>query len=194
MNKAIILAVLITATTTSTARAGGESCENISTVICFNDSTQTAIPGAKEMLLEIIRVTGLQPNFELKEADVANIEASVSRRKRYILYNPEYIERMNRVTHDKWASMALFAHEVGHHLNGHTIRKSGSKPNLELEADEFAGFILCKLGASLEKSQEVMKYIAGTKSSGTHPGRTARMLAIEKGWNRAAEQMGVSSR
>lgn len=184
MNKAIILAVLITASTI-TARATGSLCENISPNSSWNDSTKSPIPDAKEMLLEIIRVTGLQPNFELKEADVPNIEASISRRKRYILYNAGYIEKMNRLTHDKWASMALLAHEVGHHLNGHTIRKSGSKPHLELEADEFAGFILCKLGASLEKSQEVMNYIAGTKSSGTHPGRNARMQAIEKGWNRA---------
>ena len=38
--------------------------------------------------------------------------------------------------------MTLLAHEVGHHLNGHTIHRGGSTPELELEADEFAGFIL----------------------------------------------------
>ena len=81
----------------------------------------------------------------------------------------------------------MLAHEVGHHLNGHTIRRSGSKPRLELEADEFAGFVLYKLGATLEQSQEVMKYIAGAKPSKTHPARDARMIAIYKGWSKAAQ-------
>ncbi len=153
----------------------------------FNDSTSSVnLPVAKEMLSEIMNIVGLTPNFELKEAKVNNIEASISHRKRYILYNPAFINWITDVTKDKWAAIALLAHEVGHHLNGHTIRKSGSKPKLELEADEFAGFILYKLGASLEQSQEVMKFIAQTKESRTHPGRNSRMLAIQKGWNKAA--------
>ena len=103
------------------------------------------IPAAQQLLSEIMGVVGLTPNFELKEAKVSNVEASISHRKRYILYNPEYINWINSVTKDKWAAIALLAHEVGHHLNGHTIRRSGSKPKLELEADEFAGFVLNKL-------------------------------------------------
>lgn len=152
----------------------------------YLDSSTTDAYHAHEMLTQIMDVIGLLPNFELKEAKVDNVEASISRRKRYILYNPDYITWINSATHDKWAAMALLAHEVGHHLNGHTIRKGGSTPKLELEADEFAGFVLYKLGASLEQSQVVMKYIAKTKASPTHPSRASRMLAIEQGWNRAA--------
>jgi len=85
-----------------------------------------------------------------------------------------------------FAEAYVIAHEVGHHLNGHTIRKGGSTPRLELEADEFAGFVLYKLGASLEQAQEVMKYIATAKASSTHPSRASRMLAIEHGWDKAA--------
>jgi hypothetical protein len=152
----------------------------------YNDSLVVRIPEAREMLSEIMTVVGLHPNFELKEAKVSNIEASISHRKRYILYNPEFINWITNTTGDKWAAIALLAHEVGHHLNGHTIRKSGSMPALELEADEFAGFILYKLGASLEQAQEVMKHIARTKASRTHPARTSRMLAIQAGWDKAA--------
>ena len=142
------------------------------------------------MLQEIIDATGLHTDFELKEADVLNIEASISHRKRYILYNPAYITSLNNITKNKWAVMTLLAHEVGHHLNGHTIRKGGSTPKLELEADEFAGFILHKLGATLQQSQNVMYYIAKTKESRTHPAKDSRLQAIEKGWNKAAaEQM-----
>jgi hypothetical protein len=155
------------------------------------DSSYVQIPNAQEMLSEIMSVVGLVPNFELKEADVQNVEASISRRKRYILYNPDYISWINNATNDKWAAFALLAHEIGHHLNGHTIRRSGSRPALELEADEFAGFVLYKLGASLEQSQEVMKFIAKTTASKTHPARASRMHAIQSGWNKAADNEHV---
>ena len=151
----------------------------------YTDSAAADANHAHEMLAQIMEVVGLSPNFELKEAKVDNVEASISRRKRYILYNPDYINWINNVTHDKWAAMVLLAHEVGHHLNGHTIKKGGSTPRLELEADEFAGFVLYKLGASLDQAQEVMKHIAKTKASPTHPSRASRMLAIENGWNKA---------
>ena len=167
--------------------AGTTQTGNFTSSVPFNDTVLSAkMPGTQQLLSEIMNVVGLTPNFELKTAKVNNIEASISHRKRYILYNPEFISWITNVTKDKWAAIALLAHEVGHHLNGHTIRKSGSKPKLELEADEFAGFVLYKLGASLEQSQEVMKYIAQTKASRTHPARNSRMLAIQKGWNKAA--------
>ena len=153
----------------------------------FSDTTTSAsIPEASDLLRDIMRVTGLQQNFELKAADVMNIEASIQHKKRYILYNPEFISQLNQVSKNKWATTALLAHEVGHHLNGHTIRKGGSSKELELEADEFAGFILNKLGATLKQAQSVMLYVAKKEDSPTHPAQTKRMLAIAKGWNEAA--------
>ncbi|MEO7924850.1 MAG: hypothetical protein ABIR30_14295 [Chitinophagaceae bacterium] len=159
----------------------------------YKDSVVVAIPSPQQLLQEIMSVTGLQAGFELKEADVPNILASISRHKRLILYSSSYVNWLNNVTRSKWPLMALLAHEVGHHLNGHTIRKGGSSPAVELEADEFAGFVLYKLGATLEQSQEVMKYIAGLKGSDTHPGRLARMQAIQSGWNKAAGTSSIAA-
>jgi hypothetical protein len=162
------------------------ACAVFSRSIPFNDTTSaTGIPEASVLLQEVMKVTGLQQNFELKEADVRNIEASISHKKRFILYNPVFIEQVNNVSKNKWATTALLAHEVGHHLNGHTIRKTGSNRKVELEADEFAGFVLHKLGATLEEAQSVMYIIAGTEDSRTHPGREARLEAIGKGWEKA---------
>ena len=152
----------------------------------LKDTVQSNTPSLSEMLKEILSITGTSGDFELKEANVLNIEAFISHRKRYILYNRSFIERLNSLTKDKWATMALLAHEVGHHLNGHTIRKGGSRPDVELEADEFAGFVLHKLGATLDQSQIVMHYIAKAEASKTHPSKNSRMTAIEKGWNRSA--------
>jgi hypothetical protein len=75
-------------------------------------------------------VTGLQSNFELKAADVLNIEASISHKKRYILYNPSFINWINSVTKDKWAVMALMAHEIGHHVTGTPYLKQAAHRSL----------------------------------------------------------------
>jgi hypothetical protein len=182
MKQATLLAVLITVASTSFASPDKNEHE----VKIYNDTSLISTFNVHEMLQEIMNVTGLQQNFELKQADVLNIEASISHRERTILYNPAFITSLNNLTKDKWAVMALLAHEVGHHLNGHTIRKGGSTPELELQADEFAGFILQKLGATLQQSQKVMNYIAKPKESRTHPSKNSRLIAIEKGWNKAS--------
>jgi hypothetical protein len=179
MKQAAFIAVFVTATLFCVA----QPANNVNNV---SEKTYTS-PDLKEMLSEIMSVVGLQCNIELKEADVMNIEADISHHKRYILYNPKYLDWIANITRDKWAVMALIAHEVGHHLNGHTISKAGSKPAVELEADEFAGFVLSKLGASLDEAQEVMKYIATNQATDTHPARPSRMLAIQTGWNKAAD-------
>jgi hypothetical protein len=150
-------------------------------------TASVSIPEPAILLDDIMRVTGLQQNFELKAADVMNIEASIQHKKRYILYNPAFISQLNSVAKNKWATTALLAHEVGHHLNGHTIKKSGSNIRVELEADEYAGFILNKMGATLAEAEEVMYYVAKQEDSKTHPARSSRILAIQKGWLKAAQ-------
>jgi hypothetical protein len=157
-------------------------------------SSPKAVPGsvvdfsrpedAQQLVTEIMNAVGLKADFILKPAKVSNIEAAVFKHKRYIFYNPEFMSWINKATNDKWAPIALLAHEIGHHLNGHTLKKRGNSQLPELEADEFAGFVLHKLGASLEQSQHIMYYIAKAKASKTHPARADRMLAIETGWNK----------
>ena len=158
----------------------------VSQLSIASDSISVKIPSMQQLLSEIIEVAGIEEKFKLKESDVLNIEATISHRKKYIIYNPAFINWINYKTNDKWAVAALLAHEIGHHVNRHTIKRSGSKPHLELEADEFAGYILHKMGASLKQSQQVMFYISTKKGSATHPDRAARLKAIEKGWNKAS--------
>ena len=136
---------------------------------------------------------GLESKFKIKAADVPNVEATIKHHERYILYNPEFVNKVNEVTKDKWASIFILAHEVGHHLDGHTEAGLRSCPAIELEADQFAGFVLCKMGATLHQSQLAMYYISDMASSKTHPGRLDRLAAIEKGWNKAQMQKELAS-
>ncbi len=101
-----------------------------------------------------------------------------------MLYNPSFISSIDKTTGTDWASISILAHEIGHHLNGHTL-EGGSRPDNELEADEFSGFVLRKLGASLSESQLAMKIVADARASSTHPGKYDRLTAIAEGWNNA---------
>jgi hypothetical protein len=143
---------------------------------------------AEKIVSSIMRAMGLESNFKITEAHVPNVEAKIRHHERYILYNPEFIKQVNNATRNKWANIFILAHEVGHHLEGHTLLDINSRPSIELEADEFAGFVLHKMGATLQQSQLAMYYIATSGASKTHPARADRLAAIEKGWDREDAQ------
>src|SRR5688572_15497715 len=144
---------------------------------------------AQDIIQSIVAIVGLKPNFEVRSADVPNAAAVIHRNKRLILYNPGFTGRLNKAAGNSWASISILAHEVGHHLNGHTLLQSGSRPDIELEADEFSGFVLRKMGANLSEAQVAMKIAASVKASHTHPGKAARLKAIENGWRSADDQL-----
>jgi hypothetical protein len=148
-----------------------------------------ATDGTKEIIDEIIRVIGLKANFEVRAANIPNAAAVAYNGKRFILYNPQFITSLNKAAGNNWASISVLAHEIGHHLNGHTMERIGSQPDKELEADEFSGFVLRRMGASLEQAQSAMRIAAGYKPSLTHPGKEDRMIAIADGWNSADNQI-----
>jgi hypothetical protein len=150
----------------------------------FTDSLQMDQFTLENIVSQITDVMGLQDNFEVKSADVLNIEASISHHKRMILFNPVFMDWVNKAAGNKWAAFALVAHEMGHHVNGHTLSRGGSQPALELEADEFAGLVLHRLGATLQQAQEVMYLISTNRASKTHPARQDRLSAIQNGWDR----------
>jgi hypothetical protein len=144
---------------------------------------------AKEIIFRISDAVGLRPNFEIKAGDVNNAAAIAYRGKRYIIYNPVFIRQITKAAQTDWGSISILAHEVGHHLNGHTLTSSGSKPDLELEADEFSGYVLRKMGATLDEAQAAMKVLASKHDSPTHPGQNKRLASIERGWRHAQEQI-----
>lgn len=145
--------------------------------------------GATKIIALILETIGLQASFEVRKANVPNAAAVIYKGRRYILYNPAFITAMNKAAGTPWASVAVLAHEIGHHLNGHTLDGKGSLPAIELEADEFSGFALRKMGASLPEAQLAMKLIAHSVATKTHPARMDRLLAIANGWNRADDQL-----
>ena len=168
-----------------------EICTVIQNINNFSSSTE-----AEYALDKILSVTGLSPNFVVRPCDnINNALAATVQGKRYILFDKKFMSDLNNGNY-YWSNMFILAHEVGHHLNNHTIdwfllkSKSISSKTLEesrrneLEADEFAGFILAKLGASYFETTNVISNLPPIKIETTHPFASKRLASVKKGYDR----------
>jgi hypothetical protein len=158
----------------------------------------TELPSdCRDMVAQIMKFTGLPQNFQVVEAPVPNAAAVIlldeqKIPQRVIAFNKDFMNIVRSATGgNAWAPISIMAHEIGHHLSGHTITPGGSQPPTELEADKFSGFVLYKMGASLDDAQTAMsKLVAEGPDGSTHPGRGKRLSAIRDGWQQACEQQG----
>lgn len=160
------------------------------------DAVRKEIPGdCGGMVERIMQFTGLPQNFDVVEAPVPNAAAVIlldqqQTPRRVIAFNRDFLGVVERATGgNRWAPVSIMAHEIGHHLSGHTITPGGSQPPTELEADKFSGFVLYKMGASLVDAQKAMATLVAEGPDGaTHPGRGRRLGAIQEGWRQACAQ------
>ena len=171
--------------------------QNYQTVEDLNDACASlgfsANEDAEIAVDKILDAVGLFRNFVIQECpDINNavakvIEISEDYKERYILYDNSFFSSMDEKAATDWASMSILAHEIGHHLNGHSLNKEGSNHKFELEADYFSGSALAKLGATLEEAQSAIATFRYDKATRTHPAKIDRLAAIEKGWKSASK-------
>ncbi|MDB4299007.1 tetratricopeptide repeat protein [Flavobacteriaceae bacterium] len=157
-------------------------------------------------LEKILSVIGASKRFILQPcSDINNAVATSYKGLRYILYDKSFMSTIaNNST--AWSKLFILAHEVGHHINGHSIdillaaadvvepKTLATKRQQELESDEFAGFILGKLGANLEQTSEAINLLASNKDDtySSHPTKAKRLNAIKIGFNKALGKEQVS--
>ena len=150
----------------------------------------------KQVVAEIMKYTGLPANFVVVEGQVPHAAAVIMAGpdkvpRRVIAYNPSFMGDVIRATKaNNWAPVSIMAHEIGHHLSGHTIVPGGSQPPIELESDKFSGFVLYKMGAPLADAQRAIATLIPEADGETHPGRRKRLAAIANGWTEACELQG----
>ena len=153
-----------------------------------------------ELALErILSVIGLPQNFKLISCNnIENCVAATYNGKKYILYDKAFMNIILNNT-NAWTQISILAHEIGHHVHDHTSDvimyeyKDVQYPTLqekrtrELEADEFSGFVMYKLGATLEQSQQAIKLLSTNADDtySTHPSKNKRLKAIERGYYNA---------
>jgi hypothetical protein len=87
----------------------------------------------------------------------------------------------------------VLAHEMGHHYRNHVIDAQGSTPPKEIEADYFSGYVMAKLGATINEAIAAMEQIASPRASSTHPAKADRLAAITRGWNYAKGLAGTNT-
>ncbi len=147
-------------------------------------STKEAI----KIVDDIVDLVGLKRKFKIMSGNVPNavavIKPTPNGYERYIIYSQDFISNLKAESNSYWSAIGVLAHEMAHHFNGHTLLNGGSRPPTELEADQFAGFILGKMGATISEAQTMFnnKLMYQEKDSQSHPGTKARLEAIAVGW------------
>jgi hypothetical protein len=141
---------------------------------------------AQAILKNMLDSINWKENFRVREQNgIQNAYATIINNARWIIYDNDFLEDIDSYTATKWASISVLAHEMGHHYYNHVVSGSGSTPPKEIEADAFSGYVMEKLGATLQQSVAAMQAIASDKASSTHPGKKDRVDAITRGWNTA---------
>ena len=115
--------------------------------------------------------------------------------RRTLIYNPKFIADEASAedgSGTKWGAVTVMAHEISHHLQGHTSKPGGSNVEDELQADEQAGWLLRRLGASRDQALALYRNVAPEEPTRTHPGRADRLAAVTNGWIRAREESPTS--
>jgi hypothetical protein len=125
-----------------------------------------------------------QSVYEAKQI-VNNMLDSIQWKENFNLREQNGIQ--NAYAKTKWASMSIMAHEMGHHYYNHVVSAQGSTVPREIEADAFSGYIMQKMGATLEQALAAMKAIGTDKQTSTHPAKSDRLTAITRGWNTAKQ-------
>ena len=149
---------------------------------------------AEKVVDQILRPIGLMRNFKVIEcSNTDNCFATVLKGQRCLVYDGAFMQKIVEETETDWSAISIMAHEIGHHLQGHTIDGRGGQPIKEIEADKFSGFVLHQLGASLDESLVAVRALGDERATATHPAKPVRIDAIRKGWSEA-EAMYPKSR
>src|SRR5205085_1311589 len=129
----------------------------------------------REYVDQICKLAVIEPNFIIKRANVDNALATIDDdNNRIIYYNPAFFQSLT----SEWFKLAILAHEIGHHINSHTFSKNNKRPSDELDADQFAGSILCRMGAPFNDIKQLMIDHCSTQGDEFYPPQSARVSAI----------------
>lgn len=196
---------------TADSLSGGQKMEAIASTLqaCSYDGRPVAVDPAKiggeapsecsSAVNRIMTFTGLPANFDVVAGPVDNAAAVILLDQnrlphRVIAFNPNFMQTASKmVGGNSWGPISIMAHEIAHHLSGHTITPGGSRPEIELEADKFSGFVLQKMGAPLDAATMMIMTVGTPHATATHPSKHQRASAIREGWTQSCQQSGGSN-
>ena len=142
---------------------------------------------AKKSIEWLAKVIGIEPNFALFKGAFKNGStafAVIHAKDRHIVYDQAKFRFKKSEVY--WKELGILAHELGHHVAGHTAVPHKDSHAQELEADKFAGYALALLGGNEEQAL-LWTQILSDKPSRTHPERARRVAAAREGWQQARQ-------
>lgn len=169
-----------------TIRLNGPVCNLFTVKELDGDlNTFTASNEAERVVAEICGAVGLPANFTIKAVTDTRVNAyaKVQGIHRWIVYERSFMQSITNEKARNWSGLTVLAHEIGHHLSGHTLDEIGSRPPRELEADHFAGFVVARLGGTSEEACAVFLTMSKDGST-THPPQADRISAVTAGWRK----------
>ena len=184
----------------------GQTKDELELCIAMQSSNFMSDSEAEDALDKILNTIGASKNFVLTPcSEINNAVATSYKGIRYILYDKEFMQSINSRTNN-WSSLAILAHEVGHHINGHALditmylggvveaESLANQRKQELEADEFAGFVLARLGADLNSALAFTEiFLEKDDTYDTHPSKSKRVNAVKKGFNKAGGNSSLAN-
>jgi hypothetical protein len=147
-------------------------------------------PNITQYVEEILEASSTDMNFTLLQSNVENVAAvfDTTTGLRYLLFSPDYMYRART----KLQKYGPLVHEIAHHVLEHSL-DSRYRQVEELEADEFMGYILCRIGG-ITMLESVFKLIEVLPGSYFQSGQLEqRKQAIEAGWRRAENFISLNS-
>jgi tetratricopeptide (TPR) repeat protein len=167
--------------------------------VALQSNNFTTDAEAEDAVNKILSVIGASQKPVLQAcSNINNAVAAVYKGQRYILYDRDFMNSLTAGSNQYWSNMFILAHEVGHHINGHSLdivlyasdiidpKSLEERRKQELEADEFAGFVMAKLGATLKQTSLVMRDIPSisNENDSTHPSKEKRISSVRVGFKK----------
>lgn len=152
-----------------------------------------------ELVFEISESAEIDPTFMLCGilGNTTGIAFAFGRNgNKYLAYEEDVFRGMRFSSERSWGAIFILAHEIAHHALDHIITTEetpvggvvglrNARRSNEAIADEFSGFVLSKMGASLPEAIHALGLVPETESN-THPTRAARIEAARTGWRKAS--------
>jgi hypothetical protein len=111
-----------------------------------------------------------------------NAFATVANGRKILVVDVGFLEKLNKVARTEWSAISVIAHEVGHHIAGF----SANKHRGELNADYWSGQSLRRLGSARDAATSAILAFGTDLDTPSHPNKSRRAAAIERGWDDAA--------
>ena len=199
----LVLSLVMFHTFTSSAQVRDMYGNAVSSDLCNQIRSFESDEEVERLVTKIMDVYGLPNRFIIGPCPrVPNAVATVDKKGApAILYNPDFLKKIKGFSFtasdlptesEDWGVLLVFAHEIGHHLCNHITSPHPdlTQRDMELEADERAGYILYLLNAPDLRTAQFGLRVQQVSEAGTytHPPRSQRLEAFKKGWDKAAER------